>query len=616
MCGINLFVDKRNQSDDSVIRKMNAATQHRGPDANRFGKYIYFQNAIFIGNNRLKIIDTSDEANQPFISPDGRYCLSFNGEIYNYKELRKQLSLKYLFRTDSDSEVLLYHLIEYGKKGLNTLNGMFAFILFDSHTGELLIARDEHGIKPVYYYSDDDFLIVSSEMKGIFSSGHVKKEFNDSQMAHYLRYKYAERPNTFYKNIYELEPGCFIETTPDSFIIKKWKEEIVHTQKGLTKGKLISDVKELLLKSVERQLYSDVSNGIFLSGGVDSTLLLALIDELGVKNFPSFSVVNSKEDSGFGTDDYLYARKASQCYNSEYNELSISSDVLSKLDELIVSIDQPIGDSAILLTKLVSEFASQKVKVALSGAGADEWFGGYNRHLAYKKYLSYLHRNNLLIHLLNATGNFIPDGKDVVWRKYIRLWNRFTTEIHIDPVRTFDNFTGQFSPFFTAPKKAIFKYEYSSENFLSEALNKDRKNYLSSDILALTDKMSMLSSLEVRVPYLDNDLTNYLSTVPSYMLLKNGRKWVLKDLLKSMGGEAFVERQKEGFGIPIGKWIKDEKYRYILDGVLNAKNIIYNYIDFNAIKEMVDEHISGKKDYSTTIWSLIVLDKWVQKEFK
>jgi asparagine synthase (glutamine-hydrolysing) len=616
VCGINLFIDKKNNSDESIIRKMNAATRHRGPDASRFGKYQFSGNSIFIGNNRLKIIDTSDDANQPFLSADGRYCLSFNGEIYNYKELRHSLSRHYSFRTGSDSEVLLYQLIEYGTKGLAALNGMFAFVLYDSQTGSILIARDRHGIKPVYYSSNENFFLVSSEIKGLLASGLISKELNSAQIPHYLKYKYAQRPETFYKNIYELEPGYLIEATINSFQITKWHTENQEQKKCDNSSGIISDIKQLLIKSVERQLQSDVPNGIFLSGGIDSTLLLAIAKELGIK-LPSFSIINSAEDRQFGTDDYLYARRAANLYNSEHHEISIHSEILKHSEELFQQLDQPIGDSALLLTWLISDKASPSVRVALSGAGADEWFAGYNRHWAYKKYLTYFYEKDSFIKIAHRLSDIIPDGFSHPLRKQARLWNKFSSEISSNPIETYNNFRSQNFHSDFNPSGEIKEYEkkLTKEKLLQNALSKDRNEYLVSDILMLTDKMSMLKGLEVRVPYLDNDLTQYLSALPPELLLQKGRKWILKELLKNMGGKEFTHRSKEGFGMPIGKWIKEEKNSFLLEHVRNKKSYVYNYVPYEEVTTMLNEHLSGKADYSSSLWSLIVLTNWLQKEF-
>ncbi|HSZ24478.1 MAG TPA: asparagine synthase (glutamine-hydrolyzing) [Cytophagaceae bacterium] len=617
MCGINLFIDKKNNSDETIIRKMNAATQHRGPDASRFGKYQYQQNNVYIGNNRLKIMDISDNANQPFISADGRYCLSFNGEIYNYQELRASLYQKYTFNTNSDSEVLLYQLIEHGKNGIAALNGMFAFVFYDAHTGVTLIARDRHGIKPVYYYTDQSFTLVSSEIKGLLATGLIVKELNHKQIPYYLHYKYAQKPETFYKNIFELEPGHILQINFTSFKIEKWVQDIIESKIIKNNTQIIQETKELLFKAVEQQLQSDVSNGIFLSGGIDSTLLLAIANETGIKNLPSFSIVNSKEDKNFGTDDFLYARKAAKLYNSAYEEIVLDSEILKYSDKLFKEMDQPIGDSALLLTWILSKKASSNIRVALSGAGADEWFAGYNRHWAYQKYLSHFYRNNFLLTVSKSLSKLIPDGFSHPLRKEARLWNKFSTNISSDPIETYDRFRSVHLPQKMDFNRGINKIEsiFTAEKLLSNALLKDRSEYLVSDVLMLTDKMSMLAGLEVRVPYLDNDLTNYLSTVPSELLLKHGKKWILKEHLRNMRGAEFTERKKEGFGMPIGKWIKEEKNYFLLEAVKNKNNYVYNYIPYEDIQNLLSDHLSGKNDYSSAIWSLIVLTNWIQYEF-
>jgi asparagine synthase (glutamine-hydrolysing) len=485
---------------------------------------------------------------------------------------------------------------------------MFAFVLYDSQTGSILVVRDRHGIKPVYYSFNESFFLVSSEIKGLLASGLITKEFNSKQISHYLKYKYAQRPETFYKNIYELEPGSLIETDVHSFQIRKWFVEKNEQKTYKDTSALIPEVKQLLFQAVEKQLQSDVPNGIFLSGGVDSTLLLAVAKESGIKNLPSFSVINSAEDRHFGTEDYLYARKAAALYNSE---------ILHQAEELFQQMDQPIGDSALLLTWLLSGKASEKVRVTLSGAGADEWMAGYNRHWAYKNYLNYFYKKNSFIKIVNHLSNIMPDGFSYPLRKQARLWNKFSSEITSDPIETFNNFRSQnlpaglISPF----EKKFTGQSFTKEHLLQDALSKDRNDYLVSDILMLTDKMSMLVGLEVRVPYLDNNLTNYISSLPAELLLRGGRKWILKELLRNVGGQEFTSRSKEGFGMPIGKWLKEDKNNFLLDHIRNKKSHVFKYIPYETVTKIVEEHLSGKVDYSSLLWALIVLANWLQKEF-
>lgn len=596
---------------------MNASIIHRGPDSSRFGKYSFGGKTIFIGNNRLKIIDNSDNANQPFISIDGRYCLSFNGEIYNYKNLRNQLSNKYTFSSASDSEVLLYHLIENGIDGINALDGMFAFIFYDSKTETTIVARDRHGIKPVYYADNNHSLIVSSEIKGILASGLIKKEFNEVQIPHYLNYKYAKRPATFYKNISELEPGYLLEINDGIILLKKWVLPESNYTEYTDSINVVNDSRELLFKAVEAQLHSDVNNGIFLSGGIDSTLLLAISKEIGVNNIATYSVINSAEDRSYGTEDYVYAKKAAQLYNSNHTEISIDDELLKYAENLFSQLDQPIGDSAFLLTWLLSGTASKNIRVALSGAGADEWFAGYNRHWAYAKYLSSFYGHPFRIKTANNLSGILPEGIAYPFRKKARLWNKFASEISANPIETFDNFRSQRFPsnIITSGNKPIYSNEYNKANLFEQALTKDRNEYLVNDILMLTDKMSMLKSLEIRVPYLDNSLTQYLSKLPTEILLKNGPKWILKDILENLGGSEFTKRKKEGFGMPIGKWIKNSKNNFLLQHIKNKNSSIYSFISFEIVSQMLHDHLSNRKDYSSELWSLIVLTNWVQQEF-
>jgi asparagine synthase (glutamine-hydrolysing) len=619
VCGINLFIDKKNNPDDSVIRKMNAATRHRGPDASNFCKYETDTHIVFIGNNRLKITDTSEEANQPFISPDGRYCLSYNGELYNHAQLRQKLQARYTFRTRSDSEVLLYYLIEHKGKALEALDGMFAFVFYDRVAGTVLIARDRHGIKPVYYASTDDSILVSSEIKGILASAKIAKVLHAAQIPHYLQYKYAKRPHTFYQNIYELEPGSALHISAGNIHAEAWYHPAHTALQTLAPTSLVADVRQLLVQAVTKQLPSDSGNGLFLSGGVDSTLLLALIQEAGINKFPTFSIVNRAEDRQYGTDDYLYARKAAQQYGSQHHEYEIDASLLGHLPELLGQLDQPIGDSALLVTWLLSGKAAKRVHAVLSGAGADEWFAGYNRHRAYQFYLQKFYGRRFRIQAAKATRFFFPEGWTHPFRKKARLWNKFAADLDPDPIRTYDNFRSLHLPVALAANTSIPQTAMPPlpDQLLLHALQSDRQEYLISDILMLTDKMSMLNGLEVRVPYLDNDLTNYLSQYAPDLLLQQGPKWILKEILQNMQGEIYTQRSKEGFGIPIGKWLKEDSStaQQILSYILSEDAILYQHISYQAVQKLWQEHRSGKRDHGTALWSLLVLAGWLQKEF-
>jgi asparagine synthase (glutamine-hydrolysing) len=621
MCGVNFILDKGARLDEKNIMQMDAATIHRGPDFSSFLKYTHEKSKVFIGSNRLKIIDLHDEANQPFVSGDGRYILSYNGEIYNYQEIRRSLEGKAVFRSSSDTEVLLHLLILEGVDGLRKLNGMFAFVLYDQQEGKILMARDPSGIKTLYYYEDEKYLIASSEIKGILASGVVKKELSKEQIQHYLRFKFAAKPQTFYKGIWELEEGRSLECSALSAQCSVKRFNLtgeLFIGKEVDDNKFFLKTEEILLEAVHRQLRADVPAGIFLSGGVDSTLLLANIHSLGIKGFPSFSIANSEQDKSFGTEDYHYARLAAKKYQSDLHQIEIHSSILQQFDDFIGRVDQPIGDGASLLTFILSRYSAKHVKVMLSGAGADEIFGGYNRHLAYNRYLKF--RNKVPLSLLKSVGGLLPSGFAHPLRKEFKLINKFAKQIDKDPEKTFINFCSSeyFNDDFfgvrnTGPNS---KEEEEIEDYLNFAFRHERSHYLISDVLNMTDSMSMLNSLEVRVPYLDSALLAQIEKVKPSFLLKYGRKWMLQRMLTKKGGEEFCHRKKEGFGMPLGKWLREKDGLVLLEKLRNKDQIIYDHISYDKVFVMIQKHQNKKSDLSAELWSLSVLAAWLEKEFR
>jgi asparagine synthase (glutamine-hydrolysing) len=622
MCGVNFILDKAGSLDEKNIIGMNSVTLHRGPDSTSFFKYRQGKCNIYIGANRLKIIDMKDEANQPFVSADGRYVLSYNGEIYNYQEIRKALEGRFSFKSSSDTEVLLYLLISEGSSGLKKVNGMFAFVLYDQHEGKILMARDPSGIKPLYYYEDENYLIASSEIKGILASGLVKKELSKEQIEHYLRFKFAEKPETFFKGVKELEEGRSLECSVLSAqcSVKKYNPvERLIPNKEVNDNKFFLRTEEILMEAVQRQLKADVPAGLFLSGGIDSTLLLANIQALGIKGFPSFSIANSEQDKSFGTEDYHFTRLAAKKYQSDLHQIEINPSILQQFDDYIARVDQPIGDGASLLTFILSRYSAKHVKVMLSGAGADEAFGGYNRHLAYYKYLKL--RKRLPISFMKKLGGFLPSGFAHPFRKEFRLINKFAKQMDQNPEKTFNNFcTSEYfnDDFFglKSPQASLRREEENIDHFLNLAFQQEKSRYLISDVLNMTDSMSMQNSLEVRVPYLDAVLLTQLEKVKPSFLLKYGRKWMLQRMLTKKGGEEFCHRKKEGFGMPLGKWLREKEGLALLERLRNKNQLIYNYIAYDKVINLIQQHQSKKADLSAELWSLSVLAAWLEKEFR
>lgn len=617
MCGINVIVDKKNQLDSGPIVNMNKATRHRGPDHQGFRKFEMGGYALFMGSNRLKILGLQEQANQPVVSRNSDRCMVYNGEVYNHMDLKKELlSAGYHFETNSDTEVLFYALNEWGIDVLSRLNGMYALAYYDAKQGELHMARDPVGMKPIYYYEDDNYLVSSSEIKGLLSSGLVPKILNESAINNYLQWGYAPKPQTFYQDIHELLPNHKLHFAEGRSKVLPGFLKHQETPEPGSDGLLVEKAKELLNEAVLRHIVCDVPYGLFLSGGVDSTLLLALLTQAGADKVPTFSIAYRQNEGSFGTHDDRYALMASRTLGSQHTELQIDLKVLNRFEEFLDQVDQPVGDSGAFLTYLLSEKARESVKVILSGAGADELFGGYNRHRAYLNYLKNHSLYRLLHKPLKYVGSCLPTGFDHPLRANFRLIKKFVGGLDADPVRTYSNFCSLSE--LTSLELEGFRVDQNDrfeERFLNGALNHDRNFYLVSDVLAISDSSSMAHSLEMRMPYLDREVYSYFGGLSSLHLLKNGPKWILKDLLKVFMPSSFVERSKEGFGLPLGAWLHKKETHHLFGFVEKPGSIISNFVPDPVIRMFWQEHQSKKEDHSRILWSLMVLNSWLEKNF-
>lgn len=607
MCGINFIINKKEKNlDKSHINWMNHAIFHRGPDYQHFLE-IKEQQQLFFGHTRLEILDKTSASHQPFVSENERYFLVFNGEIYNFLALKKQLQHKgIVFKSEGDTEVLFNWLIYKGIEFIAQLEGMFAFVFYDKLKNKTWIVRDKSGMKPVFYYQNDDFFILSSESEGILKSKLVDEKLNENQIGHYLFYKFPSKGTTFFEGIQELENGNVL-VLQDGKIQEKYKYYQTHSKIIIDDHELLEIVEKRLLESVDKHLQVDVPMGLFLSGGVDSTLLLALLQEKGYEKFPTFSISHQANEESFGTQDYIYTQKAAKQYNSNHQELLFDSSILSKYDDFLANINQPIGDGAFFLTHLLSEFASKSVKAVWSGAGADEYFAGYNRHQAFDLYLKYFSTHQNRLSLFQKMGEILPTGFNHPLRKHFRLFQKFALQVNKNPQQTFLNFTKLNFP--TAILKKPFLEEMENSFQLDNALVYDQENFLIADVLNLSDQMTMQHGMEMRMPFLDTNLVNLMEKISSKQLLKHGKKWVLKELLKKRGGEIYANRKKEGFGVPFGEWIR--KNQKFIEFLKDPQLKIYDFVDYKQIQLLVNNHLLHHQDYTMELWSLILLAKWL-----
>ena len=622
MCGIHLILDRHKKlspQQPQALQRMLDAALHRGPDHCDILSLDYRGGRLHLGSNRLRIIDPHQRANQPMQSADGRYSLCFNGTIYNYFELRNWLLGEGVqFSTQSDTEVLLHMLIRQGKDALTELNGMFALIFYDAQEEKLLIARDRFGMKPLYYFRDNNYLVLASETRSLISSGLVSKKLREEAIAEYLYFRYVQPPATFYEGVYQFPAGSYAEVGSEGEVqVCAFVPE--NDAREIPEDEVLRDVEERLTDAVLRHLVADVNSGLFLSGGVDSTLLLACIKEQGAHPVPTFSVANSREDASYGTQDYRYAAMAAEMYGRQHYELVLSADMLpAHAKSFITAIDQPVGDSAAFLTYLLSAEVKKVAGVALSGAGADELFGGYHRHRAFQQYLRHYRWLMKSEGLFRNVSKLLPFGFAHPLRKQFRLLSKLGNSLHRDPALTFQNFIGREA--FAAPTDAPAAEQFADQAgfetyWLKYALTHDLNRYLPQDVLMLSDNMSMACSLEMRMPYLDLTLSDYVKQLPAPLKLRHGRKWILRRLLEEKGGKVFCQRSKEGFGLPLGNWLRAGVSASLRSELKDKQHLLYQFVPYEQVQQMLGMHMAKRQDHGIDLWNLWQLAAWMRIHF-
>jgi len=616
MCGINGFTFQ----DEKLIEKMNQVTIHRGPDGN--GKYL--DDNISLGHNRLSIIDLDKRAGQPMYSSNERYVIVFNGEIYNYKEIKEELG-DYDFKTTSDTEVILAAFKKWGSECVKKFKGIFAIAIWDKKTKELFLARDHFGVKPLFYYLDDEKLIFSSEIKAILEHD-IKRGINKQALNTYFRLLYVNGPETIWKNIYKLPSASFAVYKNKKLDIKRYWQIDNFTNLN-NKEEIKSGIKDLLKKSVKRQMVADVPVGVFLSGGIDSTIMLGLASEQSKTKLKTFSV-------GFDVDqqterfnqDYNLAKKTAQHFGTEHFDIKLcEQDVIQHLEKIVWHMDDLVSNPTQVANIVLSKMAAKEVKVVLGGDGGDELFGGYPRYYYYDliskwQKIPKIFRDNIAIN--KGAGLFKKDGLlnrinsselDLYWSFMARkekllsrmLKNNYS---NVEPAKKY--FQNNLN---------IKNKSWNSDNvdMTKRIMNMDIDTWLLDYSLTGTDKMTMANGLEQRVPFLDKDLAELAMRIPTKYKLdskKQGKK-ILKDAMNEYIPDFILNQKKAGWVVPISKWLrtglKDFAYG-IIDEDYNKKQT-NDVIDFVEARKILDDHISGKEYALHEVWSLLVFQIWFKQ---
>ena len=619
MCGITGFVTdntgRGNQFETAeLLERMCAVMSHRGPD----DQGTMVNEGVALGMRRLSIIDLSG-GHQPMRSRGSDLTVVFNGEIYNYRELRENLQNKgYQFQTKSDTESILHCYEEYGDACVDHLRGMFAFALWDEPKRKLFVARDRVGEKPLYYaITRTGTFVFGSELKCVLQHPEVEREIDHQAVDAYLTFGYVPDPLSILKNIKKLPPGHSLTLLGGKITIKQYWDFPYEPGETRSERDYIEDLQHRLRESVRMRLVSDVPLGAFLSGGVDSSTIVALMAQEMPEPVKTFSI-GFEEDS---YDELKYARLVAKRFGTDHHELIVTPDVCNVIDELIWHFDEPFADSSAIPTYYVSKLAREYVTVVLSGDGGDELFAGYTRYAVdlkrqgFERLPRFVRQN-----LMKSLSEHLPHGA---------RGRNFLYNVALDPIdRYIDNISiftklnrrllyseGLLERLQHGESAATMYRDYASSVTTGEPVDPllylDSKTYLPGDILTKVDRMSMAVSLEARVPLLDHELIEFVTRMPASLKMRGGEsKYIFKQAIKGLIPDEILTRPKQGFGVPIGAWINDQLRERMHDTLRDSLTRERGYFRSGYIDVLLAEHERGRRDHSQALWTILIFELW------
>lgn len=626
MCGICgvLHFDGQPPSVE-ILTAMTESIHHRGPD----GGGLHITGPIGLGHRRLAIIDLSESAEQPMTNEDGSLWITYNGEIYNFVEIRNELEKRgHIFRSKSDTEIILHAYETWGVDCLSRFNGMFAFALWDASLQRLWLVRDRLGIKPIFYLHREDRLLFASEIKGILCDPSVERQVDLNALHHYLSLNYTPAPYTLFHGIRQLQPAHYllVDKSGQSKMEAYWDISYQETRSG-NESELLNEFEHQLSEAVKKQLVSDVPLGAFLSGGVDSSSIVYWMSHHADEPVKTFSI--GFHEKSF--NELNYARKVADLCGSAHHEYIVTPDAASVLPKIVWHAEEPTADSSMLPVYYLSQMTRQRVTVALSGDGADEILAGYETYPAY--YLSKLYR--LVPSLIRRT--FLRPAVERLPVIHSKMSWDFKLKIFVRGAEL-DYEAGH------AYWRTIFDEEAKREIYATEVLRSlrevntlelyrsmfdqsdsmhpldrmlyvDTRLYLPNDMLTKVDRMSMANSLEVRVPFLDHHLVEFVASLPPRLKLRYifTGKYALKKVLRRAMPEIPVGRKKQGFNIPKGIWFTGELRDFVLDHLSPQQINRMGLFKPEKISQLINEHLAGKKDNSHQLWGLLYLSLWWQQ---
>lgn len=638
MCGIAGVVSKKTKVDQGRLRSMLQVLAHRGPEDE--GVWYDDTGRVGLGQRRLAIIDLSPGGHQPMISPDKRFIVTFNGEIYNYLELRHELQTQgFSFRSESDTEVLLAAFIAWGKGCVHKLRGMFAFAVWDEKEQTLFAARDRLGEKPFKYYAEGDRFIFASELKAILAYESVPREVDWLAIDVALTYRYVPAPRTGFKNIHKLPAGHTLTWKEGGVTVEPYWQP--HQFANIHTARSLEEWKELLWNtfedSVKERLISDVPVGAFLSGGLDSSSVVAAMARISSRPVKTFSVGFKNHPES----ETPYAELVAKHYGTEHTNIFIEPNIITILPKLIHHYEEPFFDNSAVPSMAMAEETKKHVTVVLSGDGGDECFGGYPNHTFFK-YVTWYHRlpravyGSLIPGALDVAGRLIPKRavKKAAYRAELLSHN--TLQAYVDYYGIWQKEFPR-TQFYLTKQDLYTETMWSSirrdhtESLMGEWLGQktvqkfdplnrsmlaDLASRLPDDYLVKVDIASMAYALETRPPFLDHRLVEASLSLPAQYKVRNGDvKWIWKEIMKNKLPETILTRRKMGFGIPIIGWMRNELYGYLQEELLGGSSLMDSYIRKEVVEQLLKKHKSGEADYSNHLWSLLLLRQWLRTYF-
>jgi asparagine synthase (glutamine-hydrolysing) len=622
MCGIAGFVESSatnspftRDENRALVHRMCDVIRHRGPDDE--GSWV--ADGVALGMRRLSIIDLAT-GHQPIHNEDGSVWIVFNGEIYNFPELRRELERAgHRFYTSTDTEAIVHAYEEWGTAAIARLRGMFGLAIWDARTRTLLVARDRVGIKPIYYAEHGGRLYFGSEMKSLLQAPDLPRAIDLEALDHYLSVLYTPRDGSIFKGVRKLPPGHLLTWHEGRTAIERyWQVPATETFAG-TEAEAVQQLRSVLTGAVRCHLLSDVPLGAFLSGGVDSSLVVGLMAEATSRPVKTFSI--GFDEPAF--DELEHARRVAQHFGTDHHEFVVKPDAIDILDRIVSHFDEPFADSSAIPTWYVSEIARRHVKVVLSGDGGDELFGGYDRYVPHPRVVAFDRYSPLAFRRVEAIpAARLPHGTR--GKNFLRHVARDQRGRYLDAIRFFG--ADEKPELLSAdirrqingpdPETRLARHfdRFSGLPWPSQMMRFDTETYLPEDVLTKVDRMSMAHSIESRVPLLDNEVIEFAATLPASLKIKNGRrKHVLKEVAAALLPREILDRRKQGFGVPLGTWFRGGLRELFADTLLSASSLQRGYFQAPFVRQLVHEHMSQKRDHTLRLWQLVVFEKWHQQ---